>query len=207
MKQKNEAIRLRPILSRTAAAAAVAALALPGAAAAAPQGKDAAGRSGDSLERHEKRYLEVRQDFVKANGIRAAGRNIVRHGYLERDGDVHEATHAEVRESILTMRPPAVTETATETATVTETAAPGVAATEASSSGGAAASSATAQCESGGDYSAVNPAGYYGAYQFDQGTWDAYAPEGYAGTNPAEAPPEVQDAAAAAVPYDAWPNC
>jgi hypothetical protein len=25
--------------------------------------------------------------------------------------------------------------------------------------------------------------------------------------NPAEAPPEVQDAAAAAVPYDAWPNC
>ena len=63
------------------------------------------------------------------------------------------------------------------------------------------------ECESGGDYGAVNPAGYYGAYQFDQGTWDAYAPAGYAGTNPASAPPEVQDAAAAAVPYDAWPNC
>ncbi len=70
-----------------------------------------------------------------------------------------------------------------------------------------APTSARRQCESGGDYGAVNPAGYYGAYQFDQGTWDAYAPDGYAGSNPASAPPEVQDAAAAAVPYDAWPNC
>lgn len=64
-------------------------------------------------------------------------------------------------------------------------------------------------CESGGSggYSADTGNGYYGAYQFDQTTWDAYAPEGYAGTNPASAPPEVQDAVAAAVPYDAWPNC
>ena len=63
------------------------------------------------------------------------------------------------------------------------------------------------QCESGGSYTAVNPAGYYGAYQFDQSTWDAYAPSGYQGTNPAAAPPAVQDQAAASVPYDAWPNC
>ncbi|UJA21854.1 hypothetical protein HJD18_05085 [Thermoleophilia bacterium SCSIO 60948] len=63
------------------------------------------------------------------------------------------------------------------------------------------------ECESGGDYSANTGNGYYGGYQFDQSTWDAYAPEGYAGTLPSEAPPEVQDAAAAAVPYDAWPNC
>jgi Transglycosylase-like domain len=53
----------------------------------------------------------------------------------------------------------------------------------------------------------VNPAGYYGAYQFDQSTWDAYAPSGYQGVNPAEAPPSVQDATAASVPYDAWPSC
>lgn len=69
------------------------------------------------------------------------------------------------------------------------------------------ADTATTQCESGGDYTTDTGNGYYGAYQFDQSTWDAYAPAGYAGTNPATAPPAVQDAAAAAVPYDAWPNC
>ena len=29
--------------------------------------------------------------------------------------------------------------------------------------------------ESAGDYGAVNPAGYYGAYQFSQPTWDVTA--------------------------------
>lgn len=64
-------------------------------------------------------------------------------------------------------------------------------------------------CESGGSggYTADTGNGYYGAYQFDQQTWDAYAPDSYGGTNPAAAPSEVQDAAAAAVPYDAWPSC
>ena len=191
-------------ISRAAAAAAtaaIAALAIPGAAAAAGAEHGNGAANAPSLPRYEKRYLDVRHDFVEANGLRAAGRNIVRDGYLERSGDVHDATESEVKDSILTMKPtpaPAAAATATETAAVTETATP---------SGGAAATSSTAQCESGGDYGAVNPAGYYGAYQFDQGTWDAYAPSGYAGVNPATAPPEVQDAAAAAVPYDAWPNC
>jgi len=31
------------------------------------------------------------------------------------------------------------------------------------------------QCESGGNYQAVNAAGYYGAYQFGQGTWNSTA--------------------------------
>lgn len=64
-------------------------------------------------------------------------------------------------------------------------------------------------CESGGSggYAADTGNGFFGAYQFDQSTWDAYAPEGYDGMNPATAPAAVQDAAAAAVPYDAWPNC
>lgn len=31
------------------------------------------------------------------------------------------------------------------------------------------------QCESGGNYQAVNPAGYYGAYQFGIGTWNSTA--------------------------------
>lgn len=147
---------------------------------------------------YEKRYLDVRQKMVKRFGLREAGRNIVQDGYHEKDGDVHPATKAEIvastkrMEASLNSPEPAATSTTTATT---------------SYSGGAAASSATAQCESGGSYTAVNPAGYYGAYQFDQSTWDAYAPSGYQGVNPAEAPPSVQDAAAAAVPYDAWPNC
>jgi len=147
---------------------------------------------------YEKRYLELRQKFVKQVGLHEAGRNIVRDGYREKDGDIHPATQAEVVASTKRMNeslnPPAPAPTGTATT-----------ATTSYSSG--AVSSSTVACESGGDYTAVNPAGYYGAYQFDQGTWDAYAPSGYQGVNPAEAPPAVQDAAAAAVPYDAWPNC
>jgi len=188
------------IASRAAAAAAIAAILMPGAANAQSQGDwSAAGpkeRTG-----YEKRYLEVRKGFVAANGRQAAGRNIVRYGDLDEDGDARTASRARVKASIARMKPPPVPEgVVAETTTQPSTEAP-------TYSGGAAATSATAQCESGGDYGAVNPAGYYGAYQFDQGTWDAYAPEGYAGVNPATAPPEVQDAAAAAVPYDAWPNC
>jgi hypothetical protein len=60
-------------------------------------------------------------------------------------------------------------------------------------------------CESGGDYSIDTGNGYYGGYQFDSQTWDAYGDPAYGEAN--EAPPTVQDAAAASVPYDAWPNC
>jgi hypothetical protein len=60
-------------------------------------------------------------------------------------------------------------------------------------------------CESGGDYSINTGNGYFGAYQFDSQTWDAYGDPAYGEAN--EAPPAVQDAAAASVPYDAWPNC
>ena len=53
--------------------------------------------------------------------------------------------------------------------------------------------------ESGGDYGASNASGSgcTGAYQFSQGTWDAYAQSAapdYVGVDPASAPPEVQDA-------------
>jgi hypothetical protein len=183
----------------------IAAIATCAAALAAPV---AAQGSPTSVvpERHpgyEKRYLEVRGKFVKRLGLREAGRNIVRNGYHEKDGDVHQATKAEVVASIKRMEaslnPPEPASTTTTTTTTTEP--------TTSYSSGTAVSSSTVACESGGDYTAVNPAGYYGAYQFDQSTWDAYAPSGYQGVNPAEAPPEVQDATAASVPYDAWPNC
>ncbi len=156
---------------------------------------------------YEKHYLELRKQVVKHVGLNAAGRNIVSDGYRERNGDVHEATKAEVvasshrMEASLTRPAQAPTSTPDTATTDTSTA------TAATSYSESSASSSTVQCESGGDYSANTGNGYYGAYQFDQSTWDAYAPSGYQGTNPAAAPPAVQDQAAASVPYDAWPNC
>jgi hypothetical protein len=183
---------------RIAMAALGAALVVPAGASA----EDVTVRAAlNEAPEYEERYQVLHDRTREKLGADAAGRNLLVDGYLERDGDVRPATKGELVESTQTLQAslnppePATPETAaapTETTTAT---------------GGAASSSATAQCESGGDYGAVNPAGYYGAYQFDQQTWDAYAPEGYAGQNPATAPPAAQDAAAANVPYDAWPNC
>jgi len=181
-----------------AIATSVAALAAPVAAQGSPTSV-----VPEHQPAYEKHYRELRKQVVKQVGLNAAGRDIVSDGFREKNGDVHQATRAEVVASSdrmeASLNPPgaASTDTATSAATTTTT----------SYAGGAAASSATAQCESGGSYTAVNPAGYSGAYQFDQSTWDAYAPSGYQGGNPAAAPPAVQDQAAASVPYDAWPNC
>ena len=46
-------------------------------------------------ERHpgyEKHYLDMRKTFIQHAGLSEAGRNIVRDGYREQDGDVHQAT-------------------------------------------------------------------------------------------------------------------
>jgi soluble lytic murein transglycosylase-like protein len=64
-----------------------------------------------------------------------------------------------------------------------------------------------AACESGGDPTAVNPAGYFGKYQFDMGTWASVGGSG----NPAEASEEEQDYRAALLYSRAgsspWPVC
>ena len=57
------------------------------------------------------------------------------------------------------------------------------------------------QCESGGNYRAVNAAGYYGAYQFSPSTWNSTAnaagrPD-LVGVRPDNASPADQDAMAA----------
>jgi soluble lytic murein transglycosylase-like protein len=66
---------------------------------------------------------------------------------------------------------------------------------------------AIASCESGGDPTAVNAAGYYGKYQFDMGTWASVGGSG----NPAEAPEAEQDYRAALLYSRAgsspWPVC
>jgi len=67
---------------------------------------------------------------------------------------------------------------------------------------------ANAWCESRGDIHAIGYRGWYrGKWQFDQATWDAFAPWAWKGHDPAWAPEWVQDKAALAVTYDAWPNC
>ena len=66
---------------------------------------------------------------------------------------------------------------------------------------------AIAACESGGDPTAVNAAGYYGKYQFDMGTWASVGGTG----NPAEAPEAEQDYRASLLYSQAgsspWPVC
>ena len=71
-------------------------------------------------------------------------------------------------------------------------------------------------CEASGRYDAVNPAGpYYGAYQFNQATWNSVASSSgrndLVGVVPSEASPADQDAMALALYNDRgaqpWPTC
>ena len=62
-------------------------------------------------------------------------------------------------------------------------------------------------CESGGNYSTNTGNGFYGAYQFDQQTWNSVGGSG----NPANASPSEQDSRAQALigqrGTSPWPNC
>lgn len=73
----------------------------------------------------------------------------------------------------------------------------------------AAALSRLRSCE--GSYTSNTGNGYYGAYQFNQNTWNASAPAGYAGQLPSSAPPAVQDEAAHNLymrrGWQPWPAC
>jgi Transglycosylase-like domain len=63
------------------------------------------------------------------------------------------------------------------------------------------------QCESGGNYGADTGNGYFGAYQFNLGTWRSL---GFGGL-PSAAPPAVQDRAAQELAarrgWGQWPSC
>ena len=143
------------------------------------------------LTSYEKKYEQVRSKFIKSFSLRKAGRDIVIDGYLTKNGAARKATRGEVNASINRMEG------------ALAPAAPAAAAATTSTYSGS--SNSTVMCESGGDYSANTGKGFYGGYPFDSGTWDAYGDSQYAEAS--DAPPAVQDAAAASVPYDAWPNC
>jgi hypothetical protein len=66
---------------------------------------------------------------------------------------------------------------------------------------------ANAYCESGGDPYNKHNSTYRGKWQFDQTTWDAFAPQAWKKHDPATVPEAIQDWTALHVTYDAWPNC
>lgn len=72
-----------------------------------------------------------------------------------------------------------------------------------------AALSRLRSCE--GSYTSNTGNGYYGAYQFNIGSWQTNAPAAYRNTLPSDAPPGVQDLAAATYYQKAgwgpWPAC
>lgn len=61
-----------------------------------------------------------------------------------------------------------------------------------------------ASCESGLNTSAHNPAGYYGLFQFDQGTWASY---GYGSIYDATAQARTAARLVAAGQASRWPSC
>jgi hypothetical protein len=154
----------------------------------------------------DERALETYATASKELGPQAVGRNIVEDGWRKQNGKVVPASDAQIEtwhNRLKTMLNPPEPATAVGSSAIVASSAP--ATTSVAPSSGGYASSATVQCESGGDYSINTGNGYYGAYQFDSQTWDAYGDPAYGEAH--EAPPAVQDAAAASVPYDAWPNC
>lgn len=152
----------------------------------------------------EEQYLAIYAEAAKELGSQALGVNLVDDGALDGYIDVVSNQRAcDEAEQIDLMLHPVVVEDAYSGEEVAGTEYVPAEPTEVVSSGGV--SNATVMCESGGDYGIDTGNGYYGGYQFDTGTWDAYGDSAYGEAN--EAPPAVQDAAAASVPYDAWPNC
>lgn len=67
------------------------------------------------------------------------------------------------------------------------------------------------QCEAGGAYDRNSGNGYYGAYQFNVGTWQSNAPSQWKNVLPSEAPPSAQDRAAFTLysgrGWSPWPAC
>lgn len=148
----------------------------------------------------ERAYTE-RMQVIHRHGKRAPGRNVCRYGVKTKG---KAARHTTLRERIaylsalkrmnttipfLVPGPPRVAPAGTATPRA----------------GGPFA--AIRACESGGNYSANTGNGFYGAYQFDQGTWNSVGGTG----NPANASPAEQDKRAAILyaqrGSSPWPVC
>jgi hypothetical protein len=117
------------------------------------------------------------------------GRNLVDDGLASGEPATRERIESSTARMEAWLNPPEPEPEPAAPAPV-ETAAPA-----ASSSGGYAIPSYIVECESGGDYGALNASGAGGAYQIMPGTWQAYGGTG----SPHTAPPEEQDRIAAAI--------
>lgn len=153
--------------------------------------------NAESLTRHAN---HLRAEVVGALGSRAPGRDIVRRGVLERDGKTRRPTHTE-----LVRYQDALTRMLAATAPVSSS---DTSASSSSAAGAGDLPTCTWQPESGGDWSAVNPAsGAGGRYQIMPSTWAAYGGTGL----PQDASPAEQTAVAErimkSVGPSAWANC
>ena len=190
---------------RILAVATTGAIALPAAAAAQP----------NPMATHYKRdYIAVASKF----GKRAPGRNIVRWGL----SNGHPASKTDVLQSIGVLErmlhpapvvhyvtTPIVTQPSTYVAPEPAPAAPAPAdpaptvSGPATGSGGWAIPGYIVQCESGGNWGAVNPSsGAGGAYQIMPSTWQAYGGSGL----PQNASPAQQSAIASKIWNSAGPS-
>jgi hypothetical protein len=157
-------------MRRIVIAAGLVALAMPATAQA-----DKADCS-PSLERS---YSNLYRTVAKRHGVRAPGRNIRRDGVRFR-GVTFEATCGELRRSRSQLR--RLAHRPSERTLRTEAVQPaqppaGVKSAQVDGiyePGGWAIPEHIVRCESGGDYSASNPSGAYGAYQIMPGTAAAY---------------------------------
>lgn len=162
---------------------------------------------GNGLSLNDEEYLRVRREYIEVFGLDKAGRNILLDGYRVGENKVRPATDEEIRQSLEVLRrglnPPSASTPVVDSDTSVYAPAPApVVSTPTYSAGGCGAS--CIQCESGGNPQAVSPAGYWGLYQFDYGTWVAHGgdPAAYGSAGASE-----QTAVASRVTYDAWPNC
>lgn len=162
------------------------------------------GEKDNGLSICEERYLALYEEAQAEFGSGAVGANVVDDGMGEHEAYALPESVCEQKAATLDamLHPPEPVQDEVSYLEGDGTSTPEPVASEATY---ATTGNSTVMCESGGDYAANTGNGYYGGYQFDSGTWDAYGDPAYGEAN--EAPPAVQDAAAASVPYDAWPNC
>jgi hypothetical protein len=146
-----------------------------------------------SAHRHGLRhnYKHAYYKVVRMFGPQVAGRQIVSHGYLTKHG-IRRATNTEVADSLRRLRAMATPPTPAQAAPVVTPA------TSSSTTTTTTTSSAT---------TGPSSAGYCGAYQFDQQTWQSVGMSGSAcGASPAQ-----QDAAAQKLYAERgsapWPVC
>ena len=156
-------------------------------------------RSSEVAERVQPRVAELAREAQEAEAIEFAGAldqdRVNDYAVLVYDNEVKRL---------------AAERAAAEAAAAAAAAAASYTSSTSSYSGGGGAGGSLAgirACESGGNYSTNTGNGFYGAYQFDQQTWNSVGGSG----NPANASPAEQDARAQALinsrGSSPWPSC